>query len=108
MLMLMESWSPFYIDSFGNNNFGVTPNFDRLANNGLQFTNFYAVGQRSIEGIQASLTGVPLLIGLPNLGLGLEASNFPKIGNILREKGYETIFMQSSRRRSFRVDAIAR
>ena len=108
VLMLMESWSPFYIDSFGNNNFGVTPNFDRLANNGLQFTNFYAVGQRSIEGIQASLTGLPPLIGLPNLGFGLEASNFPKIGNILRDNGYETIFTQSSRRRSFRVDAIAR
>ncbi len=108
VLMLMESWSPFYIDSFGNNNFGVTPNFDRLANNGLQFTNFYAVGQRSIEGIQASLTGLPPLIGLPNLGFGLEAGNFPKIGNILRDNGYETIFTQSSRRRSFRVDAIAR
>ena len=108
VLMLMESWSPFYIDSFGNNGFGVTPNFDSLASQGLQFTNFYAVGQRSIEGIQASLTGVPPLIGLPNLGFGLEAGNFPKIGNILRDKGYETIFMQSSRRRSFRVDAIAR
>lgn len=106
--MLMESWSPFYIDSFGNNKFGVTPNFDSLANDGLQFTNFYAVGQRSIEGIQASLTGLPPLIGIPNLGFGLEANNFPRIGNILKSKGYETIFMQSSRRRSFRVDAIAR
>ncbi|MBM2839051.1 MAG: Sulfatase protein, partial [Deltaproteobacteria bacterium] len=108
VLMLLESWSPFYIDSFGSNGFGVTPNFDRITRDGLQFTNFYAVGQRSIEGIQAVLTGVPPLIGLPNLGFGLEASNFPKVGDILREKGYETIFMQSSRRRSFRVDAIAR
>ena len=108
VLILLESWSPFYIDSYGKNGFGVTPNFDRLTKSGLKFTNFYAVGQRSIEGIQASLTGIPPLIGLPNLGFGLEAINFPRIGNMLKDNGYETIFIQSSRRRSYRTDAIAR
>jgi len=108
VLMVLESWSPFYIDSFGNNGFGVTSNFDSLARDGLRFTRFYAVGQRSIEGIQASLTGIPPIIGIPNIGFGLEAVNFPKIGNTLGEHGYETIFIQTSKRRSFRMDAVAR
>ncbi len=108
VFVVLESWSPFYIDSFGHNSFGVTPNFDRLASEGLQFTNFYAVGQRSIEGIQAVLTGLPPIIGLPAIGFGLETSNFPKIGNVLKSHGYETIFIQTSKRRSFRMDAVAR
>lgn len=105
--ILMESWGFKYVDSFGGNSYGVTPNFDALAREGVKFVNFYAAGQRSVDGIQATLTGLPLIQGLPRLGSGLEVSNFTGMGEVARKNGYRTLFMQSSNRRSFRVDAIA-
>lgn len=107
VFVLMESWGFRYVDSFGGNGYGVTPNFDALAKDGLKFMNFYAAGQRSIEGLQATLSSLPLIPGLPRLGEGLEVSRFTGLGDIARINGYRTILMQSSGRRSFRVDAIA-
>jgi len=106
VLVLIESLSFKYVDSFAHRNYGVTPNLDRLAEEGLKFTNFFAAGQRSIEGIQATLTGLPPIIGLPTLGVGL-LSNYSKLGEIANANGYTTICVESLKRRSFRMDAIA-
>jgi len=63
VIILLESWSSKYVDSFGKNGLNVTPNFDKIALEGLIFSNFYANGQRSIEGLTALFTGVPVLKG---------------------------------------------
>lgn len=108
VIVLLESWSAKYVDSFSNNHFGVTPNFDRLAAQGLKFDNFYANGQRSIEGISATFTGIPALPYTNVLGHGLELSNRSYLGSQAKTAGYATLAMQSSPRNSFRVDSIAR
>ena len=108
VFILMESWSAKYIDSFSHNNYQVTPNFDALAKKSTIFTNFFAAGQRSIEGIQASLTSIPPFPRVPNIGFGLEVYKISKAANIANSLHYQTIFMQSSKRRSFRMDAIAK
>ena len=107
VIVLLESWSYKYVDALAGNNFGITPNFDQLVKEGLSFNRFYAAGQRSIEGLQAVLTGVPILIDLPRLGWGLENSKFSRLGSILNGHGYHTLFAQSSRRTSFHIDSIS-
>ncbi|MEN9502087.1 MAG: hypothetical protein RI964_1372 [Pseudomonadota bacterium] len=107
VFILMESWTPSYIDSFSGKQLGITPNYDRLAKEGVQFTQFYAAGQRSIEGIQATLTGVPVFKGVPLLGFGLEVANVTRIGKLAKQRGYETLFLQSSKRGSFYMNKIA-
>ena len=107
VIFLLESWGSYYVDSLGNQNFGATPFFDELAKKGVLFPNFFAHGSRSIEGIQSVLTSFPALKGLPDLGVGLELMNLPRIGDVLAKAGYETFFLQSAARRSFRLDAIA-
>jgi len=106
VIVLIESLSFKYVDSFAGMNFGVTPNLDHLAENGLKFVNFYASGQRSVEGIQATLTGIPSIIGLPTIGIGLIAK-YSKLGALATDNGYDTIFISSLKRRSFRIDSIA-
>lgn len=106
VFVLIESLSYKYVDSFANNNLGITKNLDLLAKQGIIATNFYAAGQRSVEGLQATLTGIPSIIGLPTIGIGLLA-NYSKLGTIADQNGYSTIFVQSLKRRSFRTDAIA-
>jgi phosphoglycerol transferase MdoB-like AlkP superfamily enzyme len=108
VFVLLESWSFRYVDALSGSHYGVTPNFDALVKQSLAFTRAYSAGQRSIEGVQATLTGIPRLIGMPHLGKGLELSSISRLGSMAQHHGYRTIFAQSSRRGSFRMDAIAR
>lgn len=107
VFVLMESWGSKYIDAISGHGYGVTPHFDALAKEGRLFVNFFASGQRSIQGIQATLTSIPPFAGLPSIGRGLEVYNISKVADLAGKNGYETVFVQSSKRRSFRIDAIA-
>ena len=108
VLVLMESWSAKYVDSFTHGNYGVTPNFDALAAQGLRYTNFYSSGQRSIYGISAALTGIPILPGIPDIGRGhLELSSITRVGTDLRAHGYSTLMGITSTRGAYRMSSIA-
>jgi len=107
VLILLESWGADYVDSFGGQDLGVTPEFDTLSNKGLKFNRFYASAQRSSEGVQAVLTGIPKIVGVPVLGKGLEIINFTRLGNLAAQHGYDTLFTQSSSSSSMRMNAIA-
>ena len=106
LIILLESWSARFIDSFSGTDYGVTPNFDRLADQSLKYTNFYANGQRSIEGVTAMFAGVTQPTGLPNIGWGLELNNLSYLGALAKKHGYATMAMQSAGRRSFRLDSL--
>jgi phosphoglycerol transferase MdoB-like AlkP superfamily enzyme len=107
VFVLLESWSFDYVDSFAGGGYGVTPHFDALAHDGLRFTRFYAAGQRSIEGVQATLTGIPALKGLPRIDAGIGVSNISRLGSLAQQQGYSTLFIQSSARDSFKISSIA-
>jgi phosphoglycerol transferase MdoB-like AlkP superfamily enzyme len=106
VILFIESLTSKYVDSFGDGNFSVTPFLDKLAKDGVSFKNFYANGQRSIEGVTSLLTGFPSISGIPNLGYGLELSNFSYLGDLAYKNGYRTLGMQSSKRSSFRIDQL--
>ncbi len=103
VIIAMESWVPQYIDEVNGSSYGVTPVFDGLIKNGMYFDNFYAFELRSIHGIAAVLTGVPALPKLPKLGYGLEEKGITKLADILDKQGYNTIFAQTSERKSFNL-----
>ena len=103
--ILVESLSNRYLgpDASG---FSLTPNLDALAKESVWFTQHYASGQRSLEGIQVALTGLPALKDLPNLGSGLNA-NSPGMGHMLQQNGYDTLYVQAMKRASFKGESIA-
>ncbi len=107
VFFLLESWDFKYVDSFGGNGFGVTPNFDAMAREGMRFTRFYAAAQRSIEGVQSTLTGIPALKGLPRIDAGIGVSNFSRLAKMVRRHGYSTLFIQTSARDSFKIQGVA-
>ena len=109
VIIMLESFSSKFVDSFnGNIGLKVTPNLDNYANNGLKFTNFYANGQRSLDGITALFTGIANPSTNTYLGRGLEGSKLSYLGNLAKQNGYSTISMQSSNRNSFRFDSISK
>lgn len=107
LILILESWESKYTDSLSNTTYNATPNLDELIHSGLVFTNFYASGQRSINGVGTILTGIPQLPGLPYYSLGLESYPVLGLGKILNKKGYRTIFVQPSDWRSARVGLVA-
>ena len=111
VVFMLESWDALQVDAirraYGKKPLGATPNFDALADRGTLFTNFFAAGQRSMNGMAALLAAIPTLPGMPYIGKGLAQNDLSLMGHLAKSQGYQTIFLQSSARGSFHVDAIA-
>ncbi len=108
VIVMVESLSAKYVDALAHNDYGVTPNLDKMAKNGILFTNFYANGQRSQEGITSIYTGIIQPVGFEKFGEGLELYRLSYLGKEADANGYTTIAMQSSDRGSFRIDKLSR
>lgn len=106
-IVLLEGWHPYYVDGLSDNHFGVTPVFDQIIKDGVNFTNAYAVGLRSMFGFAGVLASVPLVPGLPMFGYGLELTSFFRLPGALADAGYCTFFAQTSHRDSYRLCALA-
>ncbi len=111
VIFTLESWDAIHIDVMRRDRelsaLGVTPNFDALSRQGQLYRTFYATGQRSMDGLAAILASVPTLPGMPYIGKGLEQSRLSYLGVLAKQAGYQTLFLQSSNRGSFHIDAIA-
>ena len=103
VVIIVESLTYKYIDYLNEGKkYGVTPNIDNLASDGLVFSNFFANGQRSIEGAQAILTGIPPLPGIPDI-ISLSV-NYSRLGELAEANHYRTIFVTSTLKESFSLD----
>ena len=91
MLISMESMSANYMGRFGNDH-GVTPNLDRLAGEGLLFTNLLATGNRTVRGLEALTLSVPPTPGQSILRRPGNGGLFT-VGDVLRDRGYDTRFL---------------
>lgn len=111
VVLMVESFGANHVDAsrkaLGLPAWGVTPNFDRLVQEGRLYTRFYANGQRSIQGASALLAGMPIFPGMPLLGEGMEQNRLSFMGDMAQREGYETFFLQSSERFSMRLDVVA-
>jgi len=108
VVILLESWSYKYIDGLSGSSFGATPFMDELVKKSIVWDRFYASGQRSILGIQAVLTSTPVINHMPTLGDGLELNSMSRLAELAKQDDYQTLMMQTSNRRSFHVESVAR
>ncbi len=107
VIVLLESWTPQYIDGLSGASYGVTPNFDGIIKNGVVFKNGYAVGLRSMTGFASVGAALPMLPSLPVLGYGLEMASLSPTFKNFSEESYYTFFAQTSMRYSMRFCALA-
>ncbi|NEN75758.1 sulfatase-like hydrolase/transferase [Pelistega sp. NLN82] len=108
VFILLESWTYKYIDSLSGSHYQATPFFDSLVKQSQVWDNYYAAGQRSIIGIQSVLSSIPALPNEPTIGFGLEIKQMSRIADIANQYNYRTIMMQTSNRRSFQMENIAK
>jgi phosphoglycerol transferase MdoB-like AlkP superfamily enzyme len=92
ILIILESFSNKVIEPLGGTS-GVTPNFNKLAQEGILFSHFYASGNRSDKGIAALLAAYPTLIGPYSiLYFPEKMKNLDFLTHYFIKNSYETYF----------------
>ncbi len=94
VFIVFEGWSGNAIDCM-NNTKGITPNFDKLASQGLFFSNIFACGGTSEIGNSSIFSGYP---ALPEISLTMQPDKHRKIHTInqdLKMIGYSSNYLFS-------------
>ncbi len=93
VVVLMESFKSKYIGAQGAQ-LDLTPNFNKIASEGVLFNNFYATGTRSNRGIASVTVSYPspkAIAVTKELTTGQKP--FYSLPRILKERGYSTSFI---------------
>ena len=91
ILISVESLSAEFLGVYGSAA-GLTPNLDRLANDGLRFTRFFATGTRTVRGLEALSLGVP---PVPGQSIVRRPGNehLATVGEMLEHQGFHVDFL---------------
>lgn len=91
ILIIWESLSAKAVEPVGGE-VGITPGFNRLAREGLLFSNIYATGDRTGKGLVGVLSGYPAQPKTQIISSTRKASMLPNLGETLKKEGYKTSF----------------
>lgn len=91
VIILEESLGATFVESLGG--VPVTPNLERLKQEGWWFEQLYATGTRSIRGIEAVTTGFLPTPAQAVVKLSLAQRHFSTLASILGQHGYESEFI---------------
>ena len=91
VLITIESYSAEFMKAYGNEK-NITPFLDSLAQQSLQFTNLYAVGNRTVRGLEAVTLCLP-----PSAAESVvkrkDNKNKFSTGNLFKQRGYNVKYM---------------
>ena len=92
IIILMESCGGQFTEISGRND--ITPNLNRLAQEGIYFTNCYANSWRTDRGTVCTYSGYPSFPTLSVMKIPAKVRTLPCIANSLREeRGYSTHYL---------------
>ncbi|RZT93335.1 phosphoglycerol transferase MdoB-like AlkP superfamily enzyme [Ancylomarina subtilis] len=91
ILIVLESFTSAIIEELGGKK-GVTPNFHRLSDEGIMFTNFYGIGDRTKIGTVGVFSGFPSLPKKPVIEYHKKVQNLPSLCKTFKQQGYTSKF----------------
>lgn len=91
ILIVLESFTSAIIEELGGKK-GVTPNFHALSDEGIMFTNFYGIGDRTKIGTVGIFSGFPSLPQKPVIEFHKKVQNLPSLCKTLKKEGYNSKF----------------
>lgn len=91
VIVLEESLGATFVESLGG--LPVTPELEKLKNEGWWFEQLYATGTRSVRGIEAVVAGYPPTPARSVVKLSLAQRNFYTLALGLGKQGYHTEFV---------------
>ncbi len=93
VVILMESFSGAFTGALGNDH-GITPEFDRIAAQGLLFTRFFSSGTHTHQGMFATLSCFPNLPGFEYLMNQPEGSHqLSGLPRLMHRAGYQDVYI---------------
>lgn len=103
VIVTLESLSSSYM-AHGGNPRNLTPNLDRLADQGLFLANLRATGNRTVRGLEALSLAIPPLPG-HSIIWRKHNQNLETLGAVLADHGYVNRFMYGGYARFDNMDA---
>ena len=91
VFVTLESWPADVIGALGNTD-NITPNFDKLCDEGLLFTNIYATSTTSETGHTSIFSGYPTVPGISISSESAKCRQLPSIFNILKSQDYQSAY----------------
>ncbi len=91
VILLQESLGARFVGGLGG--LPLTPNLDKLMQQGWSFNNLYATGTRSVRGIEAITTGFTPTPSRSVVKLDKSQKDFFTIAKLLQENDYHTQFI---------------
>ena len=91
VILLQESLGARYVGGLGGK--PLSPNLDKLMQEGWNFRNLYATGTRSVRGIEAVVTGFTPTPSRAVVKLDKSQKHFFTLADFLKKHGYHTQFI---------------
>lgn len=91
VILLQESLGARFVGGLGG--LPLTPNLDKLMQQGWNFSELYATGTRSVRGIEAVITGFPPTPSRAVVKLDKSQRDFFTIASLLKKHNYHTQFV---------------
>ncbi len=91
VIILQESLGAGFVESLGGK--PVTPNLEKLKEDGIWFEQLYATGTRSVRGIEAVTAGFQPTPSESTVKLSLSQKNFFTLATLLSKQGYNAEFI---------------
>jgi phosphoglycerol transferase MdoB-like AlkP superfamily enzyme len=106
VIIILESFSSLYSARLSGDA-GYMPFLDSLMEQSLTFTNAYANGRRSIDGIPAILAGIPHWMDEAFVTSPYASQPFTSLASLLAAQGYRTSFYHGGRNGTMGFDGFA-
>jgi phosphoglycerol transferase MdoB-like AlkP superfamily enzyme len=92
VLVVMESFTSRLVGCVGGQP-ALSPELDKLANDGVLLKNCYATGERTIQALEAAVSSFPPLPGVGVVKRPQARGGFCTLASVLKERSYETLFV---------------
>jgi phosphoglycerol transferase MdoB-like AlkP superfamily enzyme len=107
VILILESYSKEYT-AMGKTGTSYTPFLDSLSRHCYVFSNSFANGSKSIEGIPAILSGLPHLMENPYINSAYSGNVQTSLASILGKEGYSTAFFHGGINGTMNFDSYAK
>ncbi|MCM8819155.1 MAG: sulfatase-like hydrolase/transferase [Candidatus Omnitrophica bacterium] len=107
VIFIMESWTAEYTGCLGSHP-ELTPFFDSLSKEGLLFSRFYSCGGRTWQGAITILFSLPTVYPVGITYPPFDQNIYRSIAHILKEQGYETIFLHGGKKLTFSMEILTK
>lgn len=107
VIIIMESFSKEYIGSLSGKT-SYTPFLDSLIQESYVFNNAFANAQKSMDGIPAILSSIPLMMDNSYITSPYSTNTTKEIAHLLKDEGYTTSFFHGGKTGTMGFDAYAK